>query len=83
MTQISSVYFSQAGPQGGKLNTLVYLSILAAEHGMLWINSNELPRQPNGINRLGSNLGVMGQNIGVSRQQGQLDPINFRSHHHE
>jgi NAD(P)H dehydrogenase (quinone) len=63
-------------PSGDKLCTLMYLSILAAQHGMLWINSGELPRQPDGTNRLGANLGVMAQNASTSRQQGRLDPAD-------
>ncbi len=61
-------------PSGDKLLTLMYLNVLAAQHGMIWIGYDGLPRQPDGTNRLGSNLGVMGQNIEPSSQAGQLDP---------
>lgn len=49
-------------PSGDKLNTLQYLSILAAQHGMIWANWDELPRQPNGTNQVGAFLGLMGTN---------------------
>ena len=31
------------------------------QHGMIWIGLGEMPMQPNGVNRLGSFGGVMGQ----------------------
>ncbi len=53
---------------GDKLATLQYLSVLAAQHGMLWVSTGIMgahgenhQRQPEQINRLGSWLGVMSQ----------------------
>ena len=55
--------FTISGSQSGdKLHTLQYLSILAAQHGMIWANWDELPRQPDGTNQLGSFLGLMASN---------------------
>jgi NAD(P)H dehydrogenase (quinone) len=48
-------------PSGDKLSTLHYLFTLAMQHGMVWIGQPEMPLQPNGVNRLGSNSGVMAQ----------------------
>ncbi|HEX7655103.1 MAG TPA: flavodoxin family protein [Verrucomicrobiae bacterium] len=48
-------------PSGDKLNTLQYFFTLAMQHGMVWIGSDQMPLQPNGVNRLGSTSGVMGQ----------------------
>ena len=31
------------------------------QQGMIWIGQPEMPLQPNGVNRLGSNSGVMAQ----------------------
>jgi NAD(P)H dehydrogenase (quinone) len=44
---------------GDQLHTLTYFSILAAQHGMLWCGL-DIPggQDPNGLNRLGSQLGV-------------------------
>jgi NAD(P)H dehydrogenase (quinone) len=54
-----------AALSGDKLNTLIYFSILAAQHGMVWVNPGEIDCTAQGkteeINRLGSYLGVMGQ----------------------
>ena len=49
---------------GDKLNTLVSLSIFAAQHSMQWISQGIMPRfcnseQTDGQNRLGSYLGLM------------------------
>lgn len=49
-------------PSGDKLLTLMYLSVFASQHGMTWMNWDELPRQPDGTNHLGSSLGLMAQN---------------------
>ncbi len=50
---------------GDKQGTLLYLSIYAAQHGMVWIGPSDLPSayfgKDDGVNRLGSFLGVMGQ----------------------
>lgn len=54
-----------AALSGDKLNTLIYFSILAAQHGMIWVNPGEIDctvrGETDGSNRLGSYLGVMGQ----------------------
>jgi len=55
--------FTMSGnPSGDKLNTLNYLATLAGQHGMIWLNWDELPRQLDGTNHLGSYNGLMGQN---------------------
>jgi NAD(P)H dehydrogenase (quinone) len=50
---------------GDKQGTLLYLSIFAAQHSMIWMSVNDLPShyfgKEDGINRLGSFIGVMGQ----------------------
>lgn len=49
-------------PSGDKLNTLLYLSLFAAQHGMVWVGNNVVPYgDAQNRNRLGSFLGVMGQ----------------------
>jgi len=53
--------FTHSGsPSGDKQGTLLYLAINAAQHGMVWVGSAEMP-DATGVNRLGSFLGVMGQ----------------------
>jgi NAD(P)H dehydrogenase (quinone) len=60
--------FTNSGSQNGdKQNTLVSLVTFAAQHGMVWINLNQLPGNNNSkgstddINRLGASLGLMAQ----------------------
>lgn len=57
--------FTHSGsPSGDKLSTLQYLSLFAAQHGMVWIGNADLPSvyrgQTDGFNRLNAFLGVMG-----------------------
>lgn len=57
--------FTHSGsPSGDKLSTLQYLSLFAAQHGMLWVGNGEFPShylgKSDGVNRLGATLGVMG-----------------------
>jgi multimeric flavodoxin WrbA len=55
---------------GDKLNTLQYFSILAAQHGMTWVNLDLLPGwcleqgSIDDLNRLGGWLGLMSQSNG-------------------
>lgn len=60
--------FSVSGsPSGDKLNSLVSMTIFAAQHGMIWVGNPVLPETYSGAkpedaaNRLGSFLGAMAQ----------------------
>lgn len=59
--------FTYSGAQNGdKLNTLMTLSLFAAQHGMIWVNLDLLPGSANvgagqELNRLGSWIGAMAQ----------------------
>lgn len=74
--------FTHSGsPSGDKAGTLQYLVTLAAQHGMLWVPSDELPYLYTGkteaINRLGFYLGVGGNtpfnpNVPASVEPGDL-----------
>jgi len=57
--KVASGFTVSGAPSGDKLNTLQYFHLLAMEHGMIWIGTGEMPGQPNGVNRLGSWVGVM------------------------
>ncbi len=55
---------------GDKLSTLIQMSVLAAQHGMIWVSVGEPPAQQgstanqrdvDAVNRVGSSLGVMTQ----------------------
>jgi multimeric flavodoxin WrbA len=69
-TKVAAGFTHSQAMSGDKLNTLQYLSILAAQHGMVWVNLDLLPgwcqEQANidDLNRLGSWLGVMSQSNG-------------------
>jgi NAD(P)H dehydrogenase (quinone) len=59
--KIAGGFTHSASPSGDKQGTLLYLAINAAQHSMIWVGNAE-PNQ-NGVNRLGSYLGVMGQTV--------------------
>jgi len=60
--KLAAGFTVSSGPSGDKLNTLEYFVLLAAQHGMIWINPNLIPSgAPQHLNRLSSYIGVMGQ----------------------
>jgi NAD(P)H dehydrogenase (quinone) len=58
--KLAGGFTHSAGLSGDKQGTLLYLAVNAAQHGLIWVSAGEMT-QPNGVNRLGSYLGVMGQ----------------------
>ncbi|MFA6178122.1 MAG: flavodoxin family protein [Candidatus Methylopumilus sp.] len=72
--------FTTSGSQSGdKLNTLMQLSVFAAQHGMIWVGLGLMPGNNsstgsvNDLNRLGSFLGAMAQ--ANSDQGADVTPI--------
>lgn len=59
--KIASGFTVSNSPSGDKFSTLQYFHTLAMQHSMVWVGLGELPMQPNGVNRLGSFGGAMGQ----------------------
>jgi NAD(P)H dehydrogenase (quinone) len=63
--KIAGGFTHSSSPSGDKQGTLIYLSIYAAQHSMVWVGFGDLPSsyvgKDDGVNRLGSFLGVMGQ----------------------
>lgn len=63
--KIAGGFTHSSSLSGDKQGTLLYLSINAAQHGMVWVGQADLPSnyfgKDDGVNRLGSFLGVMGQ----------------------
>lgn len=60
--------FTNSGSQSGdKLNTLIQMSVFAAQQGMIWVGLGLLPGNnssngsPEDLNRIGSYLGAMAQ----------------------
>ena len=71
--KLAGGFTSSHSLSGDKLSTLQYLSVLAAQHGMVWISTGVMPadgdshtRSPEKVNRLGSSLGVMAQTENVA-----------------
>ena len=60
--KIAGGFTHSGGLSGDKQGTLVYLTINAAQHSMIWVGAGEMS-QPNGVNRLGSYTGVMAQAV--------------------
>jgi NAD(P)H dehydrogenase (quinone) len=72
--------FTHSGSlSGDKQGTLLYLSINAAQHSMIWVGAGDMPSgsadQGNDVNRLGSFLGVMGQStLDMSGAPAAIEP---------
>ncbi|TWD73361.1 multimeric flavodoxin WrbA [Kribbella amoyensis] len=65
--KIAAGFTNSKAMSGDKLNSLVYFSILAAQHGMIWVGLDLYPgwsestASSEDLNRLGSWLGAMAQ----------------------
>ncbi len=60
--KIAAGFTVSGGLSGDKLNTLITMSVLAAQLGMIWVGLGETQyTNDQGINRLGGHLGAMGQ----------------------
>lgn len=65
--KLAGGFTNSASWSGDKLNSLVQISIFAAQHGMLWVPTAMMPghnsstTSPENVNRIGSFLGVMAQ----------------------
>jgi NAD(P)H dehydrogenase (quinone) len=57
--KLAAGFTVSGAPSGDELSTLQYFHTLAMQHGMIWAGTAELPMQSNGVNRLGSFIGVM------------------------
>jgi NAD(P)H dehydrogenase (quinone) len=64
--KVAGGFTVSGNPSGDKLLTLEYLAVLAAQHGMHWVTVGQFPShylgKTDGVNRLGSSLGLMAQN---------------------
>lgn len=65
--KLAAGFTNSASQSGDKLNTLVQMSVFAAQHGMLWVSlglragNNSTQGSSCDLNRLGSFLGAMAQ----------------------
>lgn len=77
--KIAGGFTHSSSLSGDKQGTLLYLSINAAQHSMIWVGAGELPSsyqgKTDGLNRLGSFLGIMGQSpMAMGEAEVTLDP---------
>ena len=78
--KIAGGFTHSGSPSGDKQGTLLYLAINAAQHGMIWVGSTEMPNPETGVNRLGSFMGPMGQSyLDMSDAPPQVDPGDLES----
>jgi NAD(P)H dehydrogenase (quinone) len=65
--KLAAAFTNSASQHGDKLNTLISLTVFAAQHGMTWVNLGLLPGHNSStgsaedLNRLGGFLGAMAQ----------------------
>jgi NAD(P)H dehydrogenase (quinone) len=76
--KLAAGFTHSSSPSGDKQGTLLYLVTFAAQMSMIWISSGEMPSfffgKDDGINRLGSFLGLMGQaQLDMSKNASEID----------
>lgn len=65
--KLAAGFTNSASFSGDKLNTLIQMSVFAAQHGMIWVGLGLMPGNntsegsPEDLNRIGSYLGAMAQ----------------------
>ena len=65
--KVAAGFTTSASQSGDKLNTLIQLTVFAAQHGMIWVGNDLLPGNNsstgsvNDLNRLGGFLGALAQ----------------------
>jgi len=65
--KLAAGFTNSASHSGDKLNTLMQISVFAAQHSMLWVGlglmpgNNSTQGSPDDLNRIGSFLGAMAQ----------------------
>ncbi|MEL6931287.1 MAG: flavodoxin family protein [Cyanobacteria bacterium J06600_6] len=73
--KIAGGFTHSGSPSGDKQGTLLYLVTNAMQHSMIWVGTGEMGTQENGVNRLGSFLGPMGNTLpDFSGGPPQVDP---------
>ncbi|MEO1294625.1 MAG: flavodoxin family protein [Cyanobacteria bacterium J06636_16] len=76
--KVAGGFTHSSSPSGDKQGTLLYLVTNALQHGMVWVGAADLPSpyigKDDGVNRLGSFLGVMGYSpLDMSGGEPQMD----------
>ena len=85
--KLAGGFSHSSSPNGDKGSTLHYLSVFAAQMGMLWVSAGELPSllagRSDGVNRLGTYLGPTGaspMNPGAPAKVEQGDLLTAKSY---
>lgn len=85
--KIAAGFTVSASQSGDKLNTLIQLSVFAAQHGMVWVGLDLLPGNNSSkgsvedLNRLGSFLGAMAQSNADQGPEGFTDADRKTAEH--
>lgn len=83
--KLAAGFTNSQSMSGDKLNTLISLAILAAQHGMIWISLGLFPGWGTStgsieeLNRLGSYLGAMAQSNGDASPDEAPPPTDLRT----
>lgn len=71
--KIAAGFTNSHSLSGDKLNSLIQMTIFAAQHAMIWVGQGEMNQSPEGhagkneaVNRIGSFLGAMAQSESAS-----------------
>lgn len=72
--KIAAGFTHSSSLSGDKQGTLIYMAVNAAQHSMHWVNVGDMPShylgKTDGVNRLGSFMGVMAQSPMAGDDQG-------------
>ncbi|BAZ39212.1 NADPH-dependent FMN reductase [Calothrix sp. NIES-4101] len=76
--KLAAGFTHSSSPSGDKQGTLLYMAINAAQHSMIWVNPGEMSSfllgKDDGVNRLGSFMGVMGSSpLDMSGKPAEID----------
>jgi NAD(P)H dehydrogenase (quinone) len=82
--KIAGGFTHSGSASGDKQGTLLYLAINAAQHAMIWVGfdqpNSEAMGKDDGVNRIGSYMGVMGQSLpDFSGKPAEIHPGDRRS----
>ena len=78
MDKLAAGFTCGGSPNGDQSVTLQYLSTLASQHGMLWVNLDvQFDGDESELNRLGTHLGVVAQSV-----DGQAVAADLATAHH-
>lgn len=87
--KLAAGFTNSAGVSGDKLNTLISLSVFAAQHGMHWVNLGLPPGwlyratgSPEDLNRLGGFVGAMAQSPSDLGPDDAPSAADLRTAHH-